>query len=118
MLFHGKAIHNIEMGSFTSDVNYLDVWSYTYDSVNVPLMLGQQVIDSTIKVVQADEFFGDDPSSGSAVSGEKNYSVEKYAKGIGLVFKDFLHWEYTGPSGGSSGYYVGYGVRLTLTDHN
>ena len=45
-------------------------------------------------------------------------NVEKYAKGIGLIVKDFLHWEYTGPSGGSNGYYVGYGVRLTMIDHN
>lgn len=116
--FSWKGNSYIETGSFTSDVNYLDGWNYTYDSVNVPSMVGQQLIDSTVKVVQADEFFGDDPSSGSAVYGEKNYSVEKYAKGIGLVFKDFLHWEYTGPSGGSNGYYVGYGVRLTMTDHN
>lgn len=116
--FTWKGNSYIETGSFTSDVNYLDGWNYTYDSVNVPLTLNQQLIDSTIKVVQADEFFGDDPSSGSAVYGEKNYSVEKYAKGIGLVFKDFLHWEYTGPSGGNKGFYVGYGLRLTMIDHN
>ncbi len=116
--FSWKGNSYIETGSFTSDVNYLEGWNYTYDSVNVPLMLGQQVIDSTIKVIQADEVFGDDPSSPFAVYGEKNYSVEKYAKGIGLIFKDFLHWEYTGPSGGSNGYYVGYGIRLTMIDHN
>ncbi|MEO7802267.1 MAG: hypothetical protein ABIR81_09715 [Ginsengibacter sp.] len=116
--FSWKGNSYVETGSFTSDVNYLGGWNYAYDSVNVPLMIGAQIIDSTIKIVQADEFFGDDPSSGFAVYSEKNYSIEKYAKGIGLVFKDFLHWEYTGASGGSKGYYIGYGVRLTLTDHN
>lgn len=116
--FVWKGNSYIETGSFTSDVNYLEGWEYTYDSVNVPLMIGSQVIDNTIKVIQADELFGDDPSSPSALYGEKNYSIEKYAKGIGLIFKDFLHWEYTGASAGSMGYYVGYGVRLTMIDHN
>ncbi len=108
----------IDTYSFSSGVRYLDGWEYTYDSVNVPLTLGNVTVDSTIKVAQIDEFLGEDPQVPGAIYGEKNYSVEKYAKGIGLVFKEFIHWEYNGAQPGSNAFYVGYGVRMSMTDHN
>ncbi len=108
----------IDTYSFSSQVRYLDGWEYTYDSVNAPLTLGNITVDSTIKVAQMDEFLGEDPKLPGAIYGEKNYSVEKYAKGIGLVFKEFIHWEYNGVQPGSNAYYVGYGIRLSMTDHN
>ena len=107
----------IDTYSLNSDVKYLDVWQYTYDSLNLPLTLGNLIIDSTVTVNEKDEFLGQDPNINGTEYAEKNYSVEKYAKSIGLVYKEFLHWEYQGPQSSSPGY-TGYGVKLSMIDHN
>jgi hypothetical protein len=108
----------IDTYSFNSDVKYLADWDYTYDSVNVPLTLGAITLDSTIKVDQQDEVINnpDDPGFYSEV----NYGAEKYAKGIGLVYRRFLHIEYQPPTPGNGGSYTdgSYGVTLTMIDHN
>ncbi len=108
----------IDTYSINSDVKYLDDWDYVYDSLNLPITLGTLHVDSTLKVNQRDEFLGQDPHLASTQYAEKNYSVEKFAKGIGLVYKEFLHWEYQGGQPGRPAYYLGYGVKLTMIDHN
>ena len=55
-----------------------------------------------------------DPNSYSEI----NNGSEKYAKGIGMVYRDFLHVEYQPPTPGRGAYRLGYGVRLTMIDHN
>lgn len=103
--------------SLNSNFKYFDDWNYTYDSVGVPITLGTFQLDNTLKVKQRDEFLGQDPKLPSTQFAERNYSVEKYAKSIGLVFKEFLHWDYQGSQSSSPGY-SGYGVKLTMTGHN
>lgn len=116
--FSWKGNSYIDSYSLNSDVKYLDDWDYTYDSVNVPLKFGSLTIDSTIKVAQRDEFLGQDPKLPGTQYAEKNYSIEKYGANIGLIYKEFLHWEYQGSQPGRSGYFVGYGIKLTIVDHN
>ncbi|MEO6819428.1 MAG: hypothetical protein ABI266_00605 [Ginsengibacter sp.] len=107
----------INTTSLEPDIRYLDNWDYTYDSVNVPLMLNGVNIDSTLKVMERDDFTGQDPGIPGTLYAEKNYSVEKYGKGIGLIYRDFIHWVYQGKENGN-GYYEGYGVTMTITGHN
>lgn len=107
----------IDTYSLNSTTKYLDDWDYTYDSVDVSITLGGPLVNNTIKVKQRDEFLGQDPKLPNTQYAEKNYSVEKYAKNIGLVYKEFIHWEYQGIQSGSPGY-TGYGVKLTMTGHN
>lgn len=106
----------IDTYSLNSEVKYLDDWDYIYDSLDVKLTLGALTIDSTLKVGQRNEIIGNpnDPNSYSEI----NNSAEKYAKGIGLVYRNFLHVEYQPPTPGRVGYKQGYGVRLTMIDHN
>lgn len=108
----------IDTYSLNSDFKYLDDWDYTYDSVGVPLTLGNLTVDSTIKVLQRDEFLGQDPKLSTTLYAEKNYSLEKYGKNIGLIYKEFLHWEYQGSQPGRPSYFTGYGIKLTMTGHN
>jgi hypothetical protein len=108
----------IDTYSLNSTTRYLDDWDYTYDSVNVPLVLAGFQLSSTIKVNQRDEFLGQDPKLPNTQYAERNYSVEKYAKGIGLVYKEFLHWEFQGTQPGRTAFFTGYGVKLTMIDHN
>lgn len=116
--FTWKGNSFIDTYSNYTDVKYLEDWDYIYDSVNVPLIINSINFDSTIKVFERDEFLGQDPSIQGTQYAEKNYSVEKYGKGIGLIYRDFLHWEYQGTQPGRPAYYVGYGVKLSIIDHN
>ncbi len=98
------------------NVRYLEDWDYTYDSVNSKITVGTFTLDSTIKVAQRDEVIGNpaDPNSYHEI----NYSAEKYAKGLGLIFRDFLHVEYQPPRPGVGAYRQGYGVKMVMIDHN
>lgn len=113
-----KGNNFIDTYSLNSNYKYLDDWSYTYDSVNTPLILGLFNLTNTLTVKQRDEFLGQDPKLANTQYAEKNYGIEKYARNIGLVYKEFIHWEYQGTQPGRPAYYTGYGVKLTMTDHN
>ncbi len=117
--FSWKGNSYINTTSQFTDFRFLDGWDYMYDSVDAPLTLGAINFDSTVKVAQRDEVLNDpgDPGSYSEI----NYAVEYYAKGIGLVYKRFLHSEYQPPTtSGGSGYYsdATKGFTLTIIDHN
>ncbi len=116
--FSWKGNNYIDTYSNFTDVKYLEDWDYIYDSVDVPLTINSVSIDITLKVLERDEFLGQDPSIPGTQYAEKNYAVEKYGKGIGLIYREFLHWEYQGEQPGRSAYYVGYEVKLSITDHN
>lgn len=92
---------------------FMDGWDYMYQDVNVPLVIGTFNLDNTLTVFQRDEMLGDAKIPGTLYA-EKTYSVEKYAKNIGLVYKEFLHTEYQGNIKSSKGF----GVKLTMIDHN
>lgn len=115
--FSWKGNSYIDSYSIDLGVTYLDDWDYTYDSVGAPLTINSINFDSTITVDERDEFLGQDPSIQGTQYAEKTYSLEKYAKGIGLIYRNFLHWEYQGPQSISPGY-TGYGVTLSIIDHN
>jgi hypothetical protein len=108
----------IDTYSLNSDIKYLDNWDYTYDSMYLPAKIGALTIDSTIKVEQRNEVIGN-PSNPNSYS-EINIGEEKYAKGIGMIYRYFLHTEYQPPTPGHVGAYSdgSYGVRLTMIDHN
>jgi hypothetical protein len=117
-LFQGttwKGHSFIDTYSANSTLQYLDDWDYTYSEVNVPATIGAFNLDQTLTVNQRDEIIGnpDDPGSYSEV----NYGQEKYAQGIGLVYRRFFHSEF---QPGNGGYFAdgSYGVTYTMIDHN
>jgi len=105
----------IDTYSANTPYRYLDNWNYTYDSLHQPAQVGNYNLDSTITVRQRDEVIGNpaDPASYSEI----NFAEEKYARGIGLVYRKFFHQEY---QPGNGGYTAdgSYGITLTLIDHN
>jgi hypothetical protein len=116
--FSWKGNSYIDTYSINSDLKYLDGWDYIYDSIDVPLVINSLTIDSTLKVTERDEFLGQDPSIPGTQYAEKSYALEKYGKGIGLIYREFLHWEYQGGQTGVPGYFNGYGIKLSIIDHN
>jgi hypothetical protein len=118
----------IETSSFITDVPYLNGWNYIYDSINVPIALGGLTIDSTIKVAEDDETIGpqdhtDTIDGYDTVYSSRTYSCEKYAKGIGLVNRNFYYNIFQPrhrqiPINQDNFGYTGYGIILTMIDHN
>ena len=106
----------IDTYSLSSTVKYLDGWDYTYENTNLAETIGGFTFDSTLKVAQRDEVIGN-PGDANSYS-ETNYGEEKYAKGVGLVYRNFSHVEYQPPTPGRAGYKQGYGVKMTIIDHN
>jgi len=101
----------IDTYSLNSDFRHLDGWDYTYADVGVL----QEGI-ATITINQQDETIGNTSDLNSY--SEVNKGIEKYAKGIGMVYKLFLHTEYQPPTPGRNGFYQGYGITLNMIDHN
>ena len=115
--FNWKGNSFIDTYSIDSKVRFLDDWDYTYENVESTFPVwNNQVVENTVTVNQRDETIGfpNDPSSYS----EHSFSKEVYGLGVGLVYREFLHWEYQPPTGGNPGYKSGYGIKLVMIDHN
>ncbi len=99
------------------DASYFNGWNYSYDSIGSPYNVIAGNIPNTLIVRQDDEYGGD--STNSLVISYRYYSFEVYAKGIGLIYKDFLEWVYQPPNGTDPvGAKTGYGIRLNMIGHN
>lgn len=92
---------------------FMEDWNYTYQDVNQPLTIGSNTFDSTVTVFEVADSTGDPNVSGTEYA-EKTYSIEKYAKGVGLIYKNFIHWEYQSVDNT----YKGFGEELSIIDHN
>ena len=113
--FSWKGNTYIDTYSANSDLHYMDNWDYTFANIGSSESIGTNMLNDLITVNQRDELVGlpDNPDSYSEI----NFSQEKFAKGIGLVYKKFNHKEYQPNNGG----YVAdgsYGITLTMIDHN
>jgi hypothetical protein len=63
--------------------------------------------------------YKNDPYIDDLPFGSTNYSVEKYAKNIGLVYKELIMWDYQPNTGGTTGgYKTGFGIKMWMIDHN
>ena len=114
--FSWKGNSYIDTYSLNSNVKYLADWDYIYDSVNNKKTVGTFTLDSTLHVAQRDEVIGN-PADANSYS-ERNFSSENYAKGLGLVYRNFLHVEYQPARPGVGAYRIGHGVKMTMIDHN
>lgn len=115
--FSWKGNSYIDDFSTDLDLGYMGNWDYTYDSVGISQSVGALTFDNTLKVDQIDETLGHDPDIPGTLYAERNFSYEKYAKGIGLIERNFLHWEYQGGQPGRAPYYEGYGLKMTITGY-
>jgi hypothetical protein len=115
--FSWKGNAYIDTRSVSSQVPYLYDWDYTYANVGTPYTVLGGTIPITLTVNQR----RDSTNTADTVYTyfERNYSMEVYGKGIGLIYKYFLHSEFQGPNDNSSvGTTTGYGITLNMVDHN
>ncbi len=101
------------------DLQYLDDWDYFFENVAQAYTVNDVPFAETITINQRDEVLGN-PDNKSFYF-EINKSIEVYGKGVGLIYKDFLHEAWQPPNITSpNGYYEpnSFGITLTLLNHN
>ena len=96
--FQWKGNSFIDALSINSPVRYLYDWDYTYQNVGQPFTVAGKTYDNTITVLQRDEEFPEGPFDPSQPFKQWDYSIEVYAKGVGLIYKNFDHKVWQGPS--------------------
>ena len=98
------------------DFRYLDDWDYIYENYGDGFSTLMGPVQNTVIVNQRDEVLGfpNDPQGFS----ERNFAYEVYGKGIGLIYKEFLHSTYQPITGSAPAYRVGYGIKLNMLSHN
>jgi len=48
----------------------------------------------------------------------QNYGIEKFAANLGLVYREFIMWEFQPTNIGDDGFKVGFGIKMSVIDHN
>jgi len=96
--FEWKGNSFIDALSVNSHVRYLYDWNYIYQEVGKPFTVRGRTFDNTITVLQRDEEFPEGPFDPTQPYKQWDYSIEVYAKGIGLIYKNFDHKVWQGPT--------------------
>jgi hypothetical protein len=103
--------------TFSNDDNMND-WDYNYDQFDATLSIDGKAVNDVYTVFHVDESLNA-PVTDLNSYGARTLSIEKYAKNIGLVARDYILWEYQPNTGGSGGgFKTGFGIKTWMIDHN
>lgn len=107
----------VNLFDFNNDDNISD-WDFFYDGDPASFTYQGKNYTDVITVEQADEAFNVPIVNNSAYA-SINRSVERYSKGIGLVYRDFILWEQQPNEGNPAGpSKTGFGLTMWMIDHN
>lgn len=101
---------------FNNDVE-IQLWDYTYDVVGGSAEINNKLYENVTEVTHIADSVNVPIDFANAFA-LKNYWVEKYELGVGLVYKEVSMWDYQPPTGGNPGYRTGFGIRMSIIDHN
>jgi hypothetical protein len=101
--------------NFSNDDNIAD-WDFTIDSTNTTIMLNAQTINDVVSLTAINESLNV-PITDARSYASKTLLQEKFAKGIGLIFQEYILWEYQ-PNLNGTPYKTGFGVKRSMIDHN
>lgn len=105
----------IDTRSASSPYQYMDSWNYTYSNTDSTFETLMGTVDSTITVEQRDETSPEGPFDPLFYQ-QRNFSKEVYAKGIGLIYKEFLHWTWQTTPPPAHFESDSYGIKLNLIE--
>jgi hypothetical protein len=77
---------------FNPDYQWYKDWDYRYDSIGSAYQNQHLMFSQTMWVYQVDRTEGN-PADSNAFSA-RTYSRERYARGVGLVYKELTRWVY------------------------
>jgi DNA modification methylase len=93
-------------------------WTYRYDKFEPTATIGGKAVSNVYTVSQVDEALNA-PVTNATSYGARNLALDKYAKNIGLVYRDYVLWEYQPSSPGfTGGFKTGFGIKMWMIDHN
>src|SRR5687768_15788253 len=101
---------------FSNDED-INLWDYTYMNVNEPATVNDITYDSTVTVLQVADS-SNVPIEFPDGLAYRNYWSETYAKNVGLIYKEVVMWEYQPPNSGNPGFRSGFGITISIIDHN
>lgn len=96
--------------------NSMGSWDYTYDLFEPTTTIKGQTYNDVWTVEQIDEAKSN-PVLYPSDYANKIRSVEKYAKNIGLVYRQLILWEYEAAATINPSY-TGFGITMWMIDHN
>lgn len=109
---------NSYISTSADTLSYLYGWQYQYQNINMPFTVLAGSIDSTVTVLGANVPPTVQPFDPNYYQSNL-YSSEVYAKGIGLIYKEFTYWVWQPIGSISPGYTAdSYGIKLNLISHN
>jgi hypothetical protein len=93
-------------------------WEFYYEAVDKQEVIMDKLYDSVITVKQVDDS-QNFPANDITDFGRKDYSVEKYAKHIGLVYKELTMIEFQAANNVFPyGYKEGFTLKMQILEHN
>jgi hypothetical protein len=96
---------------------YMKNWEYLYDSFESSFTHEGETYND-VWTVEQENYSENYPVTETARPGGKIRSVEKYAKNLGLVYRDYVILEYEPNTTGPEPYYRGFGISMWMIDHN
>lgn len=105
-----------ELYQFSNDED-IDLWNYTYEGVGESVVVNENLYDNAVTIVQVADS-SNVPIAFPDGLAYRNHWVEQYAKEIGLIYKEVFMWEYQPPNSGNPGFISGFGLRMSILDHN
>ena len=102
---------------FSNDDN-IQNWIYTLSAEPSSFQYRNKRYENVIAVMQIDEAVNV-PITIPTAYAFRNYAVDRFAKNIGLVYREWESWEYQPNTGGSGGpYRIGFGIRQWMVEYN
>lgn len=98
------------------DYTYFQGWNYYYDNYGMPFSNGYIQLDNTVTVHGVDDTVGN-PESDPTAYASKTYAKEVYGQGVGMVYREMIHWVYD-PSLSGTPFRNGYSVVMKAVDYN
>lgn len=102
--------------NFSNDDD-IRTWDFYYQLFESSYSVNGETYADVWTVEQQDDF-SNVPVADPESYGYKSRSVEKYSKGIGLVYREYELWEYQPNLSGPDPYYTGFGITMWMVDHN
>lgn len=90
-------------------------WPFIYDLNETAYTYNGKTYNDVITVMQVDMSVNL-PVNTSTTSAARRYGIEKFQKGIGMVYRNFDFWEYQ--KNENITVYTGFGVVMWMVDHN
>lgn len=97
--------------------NTMNSWDFEYGAFGAQEVEAEQYQD-VWSIEQHHETLNIPPTSNTSY-GSMEVAAEKYARGIGLVYKNFQLYEYQGANAQNpSSHYIGFGIEMWMIAHN